>query len=207
MPISPSAKPRRTPQQARSKATVDVILDATARVLTEVGYARASTNRIAETAGVSIGSLYQFFPSKESLVTTLRRRHAQQMRDMVRDMAASIVGRPLSEAVPLFVHAVVAAHLIDPDLHRVLDQEVPRPDLMDGREDIDADFRGMIKAVLTLHRQEVLPDDLDLASLILMRMVDTLVHTAVLHQPAEIAAQTIEREIVIVVLRYLQGTA
>ena len=205
MPISPAAKPRRTPKQARSRATVDAILDATARVLTEAGYAGANTNRIAATAGVSIGSLYQFFPSKEALVTALRRRHAQQMRDMVREMVGAIAGMPLAAAVPRFVHAVFAAHLIDPALHRVLDQEVPRPDLADGREDIDADFRATIRAVLALHRAEILPDDLDIASLILVRMVDALVHAAVLVRPAGIDAQAVEREIATVILRYLQG--
>lgn len=207
MPVPAPAKPRRAPKQARSKATVDAILDATARVLTELGYARASTNRIAETAGVSIGSLYQFFPGKEALVTALRRRHAEQMRDMVRGMLGAIADRPLADAVPMFVHAVISAHLIDPRLHRVLDQEVPRPDLADGREDLDADFRAMIKSVLTLHRRDILPADLDVASLVLVRMVDALVHTAVLHPPAGVAAPAMEREIATVILRYLRGGA
>lgn len=204
---SSSAKPRRAPRQARSRATVDAILDATARVLTEAGYAAASTNRIAATAGVSIGSLYQFFPGKEALVAALRRRHAEQMRDMVRGMVGAIAGMPLAEAVPRFVHAVIAAHLIDPQLHRVLEQEVPRPDPAYGREDVDTDFRATIRAVLAQHRRDILPADLDVASLVLVRMVDALVHTAVLHRPQGIAAKAIEREIAAAILRYLQGTA
>jgi len=63
------------PQQDRSKVTVDAILTATARILTQEGYDRATTNRIAELAGVSIGSLYQYFPSKEALVTSLAEQH------------------------------------------------------------------------------------------------------------------------------------
>ena len=51
--------------------TVEAILDATARVLVREGYARTSTNRVAAVAGVSIGSLYQYFPNKESLVAAL----------------------------------------------------------------------------------------------------------------------------------------
>ena len=63
--------PRKKPKQERSQATVDAILVATARVLCETGYDRASTNRIALAAGVSVGSLYQYFPSKEALVAAL----------------------------------------------------------------------------------------------------------------------------------------
>ncbi|MBE9008662.1 helix-turn-helix transcriptional regulator [Pseudanabaenaceae cyanobacterium LEGE 13415] len=59
---------RKLPQQGRSKLTVDAILTATAHILIEDGYDKASTNRIAERAGISIGSLYQYFPNKESLM-------------------------------------------------------------------------------------------------------------------------------------------
>jgi len=68
MPSPPRTSPRKKPRQERSVATVEVILDATARVLCSTGYDRASTNRIAMSAGVSVGSLYQYFPSKEALV-------------------------------------------------------------------------------------------------------------------------------------------
>ena len=71
--------PRKKPRQDRSVATVDAILDATARVLTTTGYDRASTNRVAMAAGVSVGSLYQYFPSKEALVLALIERHSSQM--------------------------------------------------------------------------------------------------------------------------------
>src|SRR5229473_2510951 len=63
--------PRKSASQKRSRVTVETLLDATARVLTKAGYDRASTNRIAATAGVSVGSLYQYFPNKEALVAAL----------------------------------------------------------------------------------------------------------------------------------------
>lgn len=207
MPLQTHARPRRAPQQARSKATVDAVLDATARILVAEGYARASTNRIAQAAGVSIGSLYQFFPSKAALVIALRRRHAEQMRAMVRDMAGAVVDAPLAEAVPKFVHAVVTAHLIDPQLHRMLEQEVPRRDLADGREDIDAEFRAMITQILVARRHEILSADPELTSLILVRLLDALVHTAVLGEHGTLSAHAIEHEISKVILRYLQGVA
>lgn len=60
--------PRRKPRQSRSRATVDAILQATAQVLVRDGYQKATTNRIAERAGVSVGTLYQYFPNKDALV-------------------------------------------------------------------------------------------------------------------------------------------
>jgi AcrR family transcriptional regulator len=79
MRVIPVTNPRRRPRQARAQATVEAIIKATARVLIEEGYDHASTNRIAQAAGVSIGSLYQYFPSKESLVSALVDEHIHKM--------------------------------------------------------------------------------------------------------------------------------
>ena len=77
--------PRKSASQKRSRVTVETLLDATARVLTRQGYDRASTNRIAATAGVSVGSLYQYFPNKEALVASLVARHNREMLQLLRD--------------------------------------------------------------------------------------------------------------------------
>jgi AcrR family transcriptional regulator len=66
MAAKPRTNPRKLASQERSRLTVDALLEATARILVKDSYDRASTNRIADAAGVSIGSLYQYFPSKEA---------------------------------------------------------------------------------------------------------------------------------------------
>ena len=70
----PAARPRKTPLQGRSRNTVDVIVEAAARILTKEGADALSTNRIAEVAGVSVGSLYQYFPNREAIVAALVER-------------------------------------------------------------------------------------------------------------------------------------
>jgi len=207
MPLQSSIKPRKTPRQGRAQATVEAILDATAHILVAEGYAGVNTNRVAEKAGASIGSLYQYFPSKEALITSLRRRHADQMREMLLATASSAIRLPVAEAVPLLVHAIMQAHLINPRLHRALEEEVPRPDLVDGREDFDRDLNSMLKMLLTAYQKDILPSDLDLASVVLMRTVDTLVHAALIDDTPGITAEAMEKEIVVLVLRYLQGNA
>src|SRR3954466_5834980 len=89
MRVIPTTNPRRRPRQARAQATVEAIVRATARVLVEEGYDRASTNRIAQAAGVSIGSLYQYFPSKEALVAALVESHVERMRDSLSQTLAA----------------------------------------------------------------------------------------------------------------------
>ena len=70
-------RPRKEPRHERARATVDAILMAAAHILRTEGSEAATTNRIAELAGVSIGSLYQYFPNKQAVVGALRERHAE----------------------------------------------------------------------------------------------------------------------------------
>ena len=205
MPLQSSIKPRKLPRQARAQATVDAILDATAHILVRGGVAAVNTNRVADAAGVSIGSLYQYFPGKDALLTALRRRHCEEMRSLLLEHAGSVVKLPVEQAVRQMVHAIMQVHLIDPRLHRALEEVVPRPDQFDGHEDFDRDLRAMLAVVLTTYRQHILPTDLGLASLVLMRTVDTLVHAALIDDTPGITAAAMEEEIVTLVLRYLLG--
>ena len=88
--------PRKRPRQARSKATVDTILAATARVLVKQGFDGLTTNAVAEAAGVSIGSLYQYFPNKEALVAALIERHVEEMNAAM--LARARAGRDAADA-------------------------------------------------------------------------------------------------------------
>jgi AcrR family transcriptional regulator len=72
MPLKSLRSPRKKPVQERSQITVEAILDAATRIFNEAGFDRATTNRVAELAGVSVGSLYQYFPNKLSLLTAVR---------------------------------------------------------------------------------------------------------------------------------------
>ena len=78
MARKPLTQPRKQAAQARSRATVDALIEATARILVKEGFDKASTNRIAAKAGVSVGSLYQYFPSKEALVVAVMERHSSE---------------------------------------------------------------------------------------------------------------------------------
>src|SRR5437868_6605036 len=111
--------PRKKAVQARTQATVDAILRATARILVKEGYDRASTNKIALAAGVSIGSLYQYFPSKEALVAALIERHMDEMAGVLRAEFPRLAAEPLARAAEESVRLMVAAHAVDPRLHKV----------------------------------------------------------------------------------------
>src|SRR5690242_11966063 len=107
MPTKARTAPRKKATQARAQATIEAIMRATAHILVKDGYDRASTNRIAARAGVSIGSLYQYFPSKEALVAALMERHMEEMAEVARSALARIATLPLEEAVEEAVRMMV----------------------------------------------------------------------------------------------------
>src|SRR5215469_16945245 len=120
-----AVSPRKSATQSRSRVTVDALIEATARILVSEGYDRASTNRIARVAGVSIGSLYQYFPNKEALVAAVLDRHAAELRQFARGVVLGIAMQPVDAAVRALVKVGIDAHRVDPKLHRVLAEQTP----------------------------------------------------------------------------------
>src|SRR5262245_21440373 len=200
-------RPRKSASQERSRLTVNAIVEATARVLMKEGYDRASTNKIAAKAGVSIGSLYQYFPSKEALVAAVSERHSHEVLKSVRDALGKVAARPSEEWVLWFVSIAIAAHRINPKLHRVLAEEIPRLGRVESVQTINLNAHALIRGYLDAHRDEIDIADLDLAAFICVTVVEALTHAAVLHRPDILTDEKAEKfveEVTDLVVRYLR---
>lgn len=207
--MKPPLLPRKSPRQARSKALVTAILDATAQVLVERGYAGSSTNLIASRAGVSIGSIYQYFPNKDSLIAALRERHATDLYDTLDAVLTRRNPQSLEEKLAAIVHGWMLAHQLEPDLHRVVEQEFPFFER--AHQDQIPIYRTIVERVRQLleeHREQLLPDNLDLATWMVLQTIESLIHAATTttplpaHKPA-----AIEQQIVEMLNRYLQAVS
>jgi AcrR family transcriptional regulator len=199
--------PRKVASQERSRSTVDALLEATARILIKEGYDRTSTNRIAEVAGVSIGSLYQYFPSKEALVAAVIDRHTQEISEVTRNALVKAAVYPIEVAAREFVSVAIDAHRVNPKLHGVLSEQIPRV----GRlENIEANVRegyALVRGYLDAHRDEIDVADFDLAAFVLVTVVEALTHAAVLRRPDILSDEKAGRfvdEVTRLLLRYLR---
>jgi len=179
----PSTRPRKSASQERSRLTVDALLEATTRVLTKEGFDRASTNKIAAVAGVSIGSLYQYFPSKEALVAAVIDRHMREMLQLVRDALAKMAPQPIEVAARELVSIMLDAHRVDPKLHRVLVEQVPRAGRLENIEAIERETYALVRGYLEAHRGELDVADLDVAAFICVTAVEALSHAAIVRRP------------------------
>ena len=202
----PRTVPRKRPRQERSRATTDALLTATARLLVKVGFDRASTNRIAAEAGVSVGTLYQYFPSKEALVAAVIERHMDEMLAVLEGSMERLAGASMETVVRELVGVMVRAHAVDPMLHRVLVEQIPRVGRMDRVHDVERRFLAVAKLWLEAHAHEVRPKDLELAAFIAMTAVEAITHAAVIHHPERTASRAEEliEETTELVVRYLR---
>jgi AcrR family transcriptional regulator len=115
-----SLKPRKTPAQRRSAVTVDVIFEATIQVLLAHGFDQTTTTRIAERAGVSVGSVYQYFPNKRALLAAVVRRHIAEVVAAGVAACESVHGATLREMCSAAVSAFVDAKTRRPEVSRAL---------------------------------------------------------------------------------------
>ena len=196
--------PRKQPKQRRAEETRERILDAAARVFAEWGYSQGTTNRIAEAATVSVGSLYQYFPNKDSILVELVRRHVVAGAVLVAERLADVPDR--SEArVRALVDAVVANHADAPRLHQVLFEEAPRPpELLAELHELE---RAVVTAVASMLRADDTVDvpDVDMAAWLTVATVESLTHRYVSSHPGELDLDRFAAELTRMVVAYLGG--
>ena len=143
-PLSAGAlKPRKFPRQPRARATVEAIVEAAARILEAEGPDSFNTNAVARRAGVSVGSLYQYFPGKQALIAELGRRNAESALTGLAEAAARTEGQPLLVRLRAFVRFAIAQQGARPGLAR-------RLDLLEEGLNLDTGARGAGPAIVAL---------------------------------------------------------
>ncbi|AUX41145.1 TetR family transcriptional regulator [Sorangium cellulosum] len=200
-------KPRKEPRQARSRFLVEAIIEAAARVFDAHGYDGANTNLVARTAGVSVGSVYQYFPDKDALVTALHERHVRQMLELLEQVDAAADGSSLREATEVLVQKSLDVHRTEPRLQRLLHADLPT---LEQKRALSAASRAVFERtrhLLLRHRPEIVQPDLDLATYVVLRMFEELVHAAALDPPPGVEDGPLRRAIADAIVGYLTTAA
>jgi AcrR family transcriptional regulator len=195
---------KKQPLQERAKFTVDVIKQAGIHILREQGYAGVTTNKVAEKAGVSIGSLYQYFPSKEVLVAEIKRDHFCQLRQLFQQAYDDTAGQALPERAKAFVMASIDAHRLDPVLHSVLNTDLPDFEVKED-DDSAVSVRKWIEKLLDDHRHEIRDGvSIAVAARLSYSLVEAILHDAVSHAPESLEDASFVDEVVLMLLAYLK---
>lgn len=183
MPRRDATQIRKAARQQRSRETVEVILEAAARILAAEGFEGATTNAIAQRAGVSIGSLYQYFPNKAALVRALNERHTGEVLTLFQQRFALVADAPLPEAIRALVAGFVEAHRVNPALHRVLVAEEARVNARLETRRVEGEVAALIRAFLEARRADLRDVDPSLAAFLLVQALEAITHGAVMDRP------------------------
>lgn len=202
-PSNPS-QIRKIPRQRRSTETVEAILTAAAHILEKEGFEAATTNRVAVKAGVSIGSLYQYFPNKASLVRALNDRHTNEILELLRRRFVEVKEAPLELAVEAIVRAMVEAHRVNPSLHRVLVNIVPSIGGLTETKVVEDAATTLLARFLKARASDLRPLDFDLSAFMLVHAVEALTHAAVLERPELLKGDAFVNEASRMILGYLR---
>ncbi len=174
------------------------LVQAAARIFEQEGYEKTSVNRIAEVAGVSVGSLYQYFPTKEALAFAVAQNLSDEMLAVFQDGLQDDAMLPFHDAVRAVVVRTVRAFRVNPRLREVIVQELPESVI--GSSEFDAWFAEALAAYFELHKDKVRPRDTKLAIALLMAAVEAAAKVASLRGDPE---QAVVDELTHMVLGYV----
>ncbi|HTA15330.1 MAG TPA: TetR/AcrR family transcriptional regulator [Solirubrobacteraceae bacterium] len=184
---------------------MQAVLEAAAQVFEHHGYGAATTNRIAERAGVSIGSLYQYFPNKDAILVALARQHIADSTAMLQPHLQRLGSSARwDDVLPDIVDAMVAMHALAPGLHRALFEETPLPSTL--RAELDRLEDRLVDLTANALAADLGPSPVEtrLPARIVVSAIEGLTHRLVLRPPPDVTPEEIAREITDLVRIYIQ---
>lgn len=202
MKASERSSARREPKQQRSRQTVEAVLEAVKRVARRHGADAITTNRVAEVAGVSIGSLYQYFPDKHAIFVALHDRHVDEVRQVIERTMTDCSSASLEDFTGELVECLANVHSDDADLHEVVSAAVPG-----SAHGFKSALRATLGRVISPAQQDrYTADEAERMLFVLPQMVEALVH-GVAHQKQALSRERAKDEAIRTVAVYLNSYA
>jgi AcrR family transcriptional regulator len=195
---------RKQPQQTRSRATVSAVLEATIRILDREGPDATTTTRIAQVAGISIGTLYQYFSDREAILDALQDREFERALELMQRVLGNAGEQILAEDVAReVIRGFMSLYAEAPGLHRVLALEGLRVTAAHRVHAFDMRVIGVIRHFLTVSKHPVRRKNVDAAAFVVFQSVRASMLARMLESPAGIDDLALTEELTDMVLRYL----
>jgi AcrR family transcriptional regulator len=195
---------RKQPQQARSKATVSAVLEATIRILDRQGLDAATTTRIAEVAGISIGTLYQYFSHRDEILDALQDREFERAMELLQRVLGNAGEDWVAEDVAReIIRGLLSLYAAAPGLHRVLALEGLRVAASHRVQAFDMRVIGVVRHFLAVSKHPIRRKNVDAAAFVIFQSVRASMLARMLESPAGIDDEALTEELTDLVLCYL----
>jgi AcrR family transcriptional regulator len=200
----PSGEVRKQPRQARAQATVGAILEAMVQILDREGLEAATMARIAEVAGVSVGSIYQYFSHRDAILNALQDREFERSLKLVQEMLADgNLGQSPEQTVTAVVRGLAVIYRSCPGLHRVLAMEGLRVAKADRVHAFDLRVLEIVRHFLRASSAPLRRTAIDAAAFVALQSVRATMLAWMLERPPGFDEETLIQEVTDLVLRYL----
>lgn len=198
------SEPRKSPVQARSAASVDAILKATVQVLLKVGKEKLTTTRVAARAGVSVGTLYQYFPNKSALLRAALGLHVGEILAEVDKVCIAQRGQPVEQMAEALAVAFLAVKMRDPKKSRAL---YAVSSDVEGAKIVASTAVRVNEAIARLLESApgVLTKDRRLMATVLQSTIAGVKRQLLESDMPEAQFETMQRELVLVVRNYVRA--
>jgi AcrR family transcriptional regulator len=174
---------------------VDALMQATARILVQEGWDALTTNRVAKEAGVSVGSLYQYFPNKDALVSGLVEGWADSMTEQLAALGPELAELPVEACVRRVVEVTLEVTRVDATLHRSVLLQLPRIGALEFFERLSRRVADVLAEWIALRRSELDVDDPSLTAYVIVTSLDALTDHALLMRPELLESRRFAREL------------
>jgi AcrR family transcriptional regulator len=183
---------------------VETILDATTRILVKDGYVRLTTNGVAERAGISIGSLYQYFPNRDALITGVAQRYSDKMKSELSEILVETKSDGFKSALTAMIKGIAARNATNPMLNHILNHELPRLGNMEWRDEIAARSLAIADSLLAAHKSELRKDiDHKTAAFLIAKTVEAIMTSMGQAKAAKLDKDLIESSMIEMLLLFL----
>lgn len=196
--------PRRRPSQGRSMMTFEAILEAAATLFSRDGYEASSTTKIAEFAGVGVGSLYEYFPSKDALAAQLLRRHCDRMLFEFDQTFQRSSGQGIERVAGALVDAAHAAYAVDTRLHRVLLEQMGRVSKPHHMSRVSLAIIDLLEKALMECGEPIQRPGIRLAAFMVESVIESLTQRSIQYAP-EVFDTELRNELKVMVTLYLRS--
>ncbi|MFW1773358.1 TetR/AcrR family transcriptional regulator [Acinetobacter seifertii] len=196
-------KPRKSPVQARSTATIEVLHEATIQVLLKEGIVKCNTTRIAERAGVSVGSIYQYYPNRDSLLAAVLQRHLDSVAEKIEELCLKYEKTSIKTLISALVDKIILAKLSNPEESKALYA------ISGERGGLDLSKRmndRMLAAVSNLleSASDIEFDDSQIVAEFVLGAIMGLIRRVLENQVTDKVEQVLESHLKLMVVAYLQ---
>jgi AcrR family transcriptional regulator len=194
---------RKSPQQSRSRVTVEAILDGAIRVLEKEGSLALTTTRIAEAAGVSVGTLYQYFPHRKSILDMLQEREFQRTTQVMQEVLLESPPASADELARAVLHGLFKLYGAAPELHRVLVIEGLTSSAPEQVKAFDLRMVSLVRSVLAGAKLNCRRSNVDAAAFVAYQSVRASMMAHLLEAPSGLDEAALTDELADLLQRYL----